>query len=62
MFVGFCNMNQCSVPTRNQQLLYTGFLLQKGRRNVTLHLGITVSVCVIIALVGIYNIKVNIFM
>jgi len=38
-------MNQCSVPTRNQQLLYTRFLLQKGRQNVTLHLGIMVNVC-----------------
>lgn len=56
MYVGFCNMNQCSVPTRNQQLLYTRFLLQKGRQNVILHLRITVSVCVIVALVGIYNI------
>jgi len=38
-------MNQCSVPTRNHQLLYTRFLLQKGRQNVTLHLGIMVNVC-----------------
>jgi len=45
VFVVFCNMSQCSMPTRNQQLLYTRFLLQKGRKNVTLHLGIMVSVC-----------------
>jgi hypothetical protein len=55
VFVGLCKMNRCSVPTRNRQLLCTRFLLQKGRQNVTLHLGITVIVCVIIALLGIYN-------